>query len=179
MKATIRLTLLIITLITLGTFLSSCEKYSSEKSSNKITINGEWKYEMSYSGSRITTTVMSDTDGMIKNNRSTKSGSLRLKLFLTSSKYNGGDINGYVMADYLLDDGDPLEGGHYYHSVIFSDTEGFPPYGEYYVTLVLLEYDGEYYIEDYLNFSKGIKVYSTKNHIDFQEEKYNKVKCLK
>ncbi len=161
-------------------FFSSCE-IDEDDYNNQITIEGEWEYNM-ISSTKITTTVSSGSDGRIMNNRSTSSGSLKLKLYLTSSKYDGGSISGYAMADYTLKDGSPLEGGHYYYDITFSDTNGFPPYGTYYVTLVLLEYDGDddtYYIEDYLNFSNLIKVYYTsfsKESINFQEEQFDMAK---
>lgn len=147
--------ILILFIISLG--FSSCEKSLLE--TGDVEIVGRWSYSYT-NGTNITTIVASKDGGKIENTRPDgTSGTLQLKLYFTSQKHDGGSINGYAMADSKLGE---LEAGHYFHNITFTDTEGYPPYGYYYVTLVLLEYDGEYYIKDYLNFDDKVHCHEVK-----------------
>lgn len=112
-------------------------------------------YEIDLSGSSSWRTSGSKVDirvGKVSNQREGGvSGTLRLRLWATSSPYRGATIRGYVLGTRKLGQ---LQGGYYY-----SDIYGYvgltrPPSGTYYTTITLEEYTGSgYVIRDYVTFS--------------------------
>src|SRR5438128_2189897 len=72
------------------------------------------------------------------------SGSIRLELWATATRYAGGTINGYVLASYQFSQ--VLGPNRYYANV--SQTVPFttPPNGTYYTTLTLEEYNGSAWV---------------------------------
>lgn len=111
-----------------------------------IKLSGNWSYSMDFS--EQTTHI---TGAKIINNESSTSGTVKISLYLTDTKYAGGSINGYALANYKFDQ---LEGGYYYHDVDKQlNFDASPPSGNYYVTLLLLEYTNDgFIIRDYLSF---------------------------
>jgi len=88
----------------------------------------------------------------VQNEReSGKSGKLRVKLWATSTPYNGGLLQGYPMAKKKLG---RLPGGTYFSD--FYGKNSFnapPPDAEYYVTMTLEEYvQGKWEIVDFITF---------------------------
>lgn len=89
--------------------------------------------------------------GMIDNSAGKAStGTLQVKLWATSSLYQGGTISGHLLASYKLE---PLKAGQFYR-----DVRKVVPYtppsvkGTYFITLTLSEYTGSgYVIVDYRN----------------------------
>lgn len=114
---------------------------------NGVELSGNWGYQIDYSQQNVRIT------GAKIENKATegKSGTVKLSLYLTKTKYSGGSITGYALIDYQLDQ---LQGGYYYHDI--NRTINFnvnPPSGNYYVTLLLMEYtDNGFVIKDYLCF---------------------------
>lgn len=90
--------------------------------------------------------------GRISNNRNGGvSGTLKLKLWATTSEYSGGPINGYTLSSINLGQ---LQGGFYFSDINQTTRFSEPPPGEYYFTLTLTEYkDGQDFIVDYVTFS--------------------------
>ncbi|HWN95779.1 MAG TPA: hypothetical protein VNT99_12150 [Methylomirabilota bacterium] len=97
-------------------------------------------------GSRVTFTV-----GDISNDRdSGRSGSLRLRLWATTSPYDGGSIFGYVLGTKKLK---PLYGNQYYSSLVQPTTFRRPRSGYYFTTLTLEEFTSDgWVIVDYVTF---------------------------
>jgi|ERR1035437_4120526 hypothetical protein len=116
----------------------------------ELELKGNWRYSIDYSKSTVHI-----TGDKIINNSESKSGTIKIRLFLTRTKYTGVSITGYVLAEYQFD---PLPGQNYYYDIDknlnFSNT---PPAGTYYVTLTLLEYTNDgYVIMNYLNYDNQI-----------------------
>ncbi len=90
--------------------------------------------------------------GEISNDRvSGRSGSLRLRLWATSTPYEGGTIRGYIMGTKSFR---ALDAGYYYYDIAKTVTFTRPPRGYYYTTMTLQEYSGgRWYIVDYVTFS--------------------------
>tara|TARA_X000000368_G_C23033388_1_gene713565 strand:- start:89 stop:493 length:405 start_codon:yes stop_codon:yes gene_type:complete len=83
-----------------------------------------------------------------QNNRGT-TGTLKVAIWATNHRYNGGRINGYNLYEYKLD---PLESGLYYYDVSKTGWCTYPPSGSYYLTILLLEYDYyDYKIVDHIS----------------------------
>ena len=79
------------------------------------------------------------------------SGSLRLRVWATKSRYTGSSITGYVLGTRGLN---PLKANHYYSNVAGKVSYKRPPAGTYYTTITLEEYTGSgWRIRDYVNFS--------------------------
>lgn len=79
-----------------------------------------------------------------------RSGSLRLRLWATRSKYSGGSISGYVLGLRRLN---PLPGGYSYNSVSGQVLFTRPPSGTYYTTITLEEYTpAGWVVRDHINF---------------------------
>lgn len=119
--------------------------------STNVTIDGQWSWVMNsaaknthVTGYRITN---HETGGT--------SGTLKLKLFFTTSPYTGGSITGWVMFDYTLG---VLPANNYFHDIdLWSNWTNPPAPGVYYSSLLLLEYDnGTFYIIDHLSFPDQI-----------------------
>ena len=118
-----------------------------------LSLVGSWSYEISQSNETVR--VYGDK---IKNSSSGgHSGSIKLALYLTTSKYYGGSISGYALGEYRFNP-DYLNGGQYFYNI--DKTTSFsvtPPDGDYYVTLLLLEYQSnDFYIVDYVTFNNTI-----------------------
>lgn len=98
-------------------------------------------------GSRVTFSVED-----ISNDREFgRSGSLRLRLWATTTPYDGDSIYGYVLGTKKLK---PLYAGYYYGNLV--RTTGFrrPPSGYYYTTMTLEEFTiSGWVIIDYVTFS--------------------------
>lgn len=73
----------------------------------------------------------------ISNLGSTKSGSLRLRLWAVKSKYAGGSLSGHILGVRSLD---PLSARHHYKNIKGKVTYKKPPSGKYYSVLTLEEY---------------------------------------
>jgi len=87
----------------------------------------------------------------ISNNGSQTSGSLRLRLWATSSPFSGGTISGYVLATSASLN--PIEAGYYYSDLNLRGAFRRPPKGWYYTTLTLEQYTSSgWQIFDYGNF---------------------------
>ena len=87
-------------------------------------------------------------DKIQNQNNGGTSGTLKVALCTTKYPYNGGTINGYKLYEYTLD---PLEAGHYYYDVSKTGWCTYPPSGTYYLTILLLEYNYQYEIVDYIS----------------------------
>ena len=115
-----------------------------------FTLEGPWSWKTSYEGGTIDLNV-----AKISHRRTGNTGSLKLSAWATVNPYRGGPIKGFELGSVTKK---ALAPGYSYTNV--KNTEKFtpPPNGDYYVTLVLLEFTGtEYVIQDYiasLNLSK-------------------------
>lgn len=81
-----------------------------------------------------------------------RSGTLVLELYFSKNKYDGDNIEGYKVAEKKLGE---LGSGKKFKNIEFSTPWiKVPPRGEYYVTLLLLEYgdDDKYWIVDDVRF---------------------------
>ena len=76
------------------------------------------------------------------------SGTLKVALYATNYPYNGGTINGYKLYETQLD---PLDAGYSYNDISNTGYCSHPPSGSYYLTILLLEYDYNYKIVDYIS----------------------------
>jgi hypothetical protein len=90
--------------------------------------------------------------GRVENNSTGgSSGSLRLQVWATPSRYSGGSISGYVIGTRNLQQ---LSGGYSYSNISGSVSFTAPPSGTYYTTLTVEEYTGSgFVIRDYQTFS--------------------------
>lgn len=101
----------------------------------------------------------------ILNSSNTGSGSIKLELYATSSKYTGGTLSGHLMGEF--DFNDPLDANTHYYDIQKTDDYVQPPDGSYYVTLLLLEYqDTDFYIVDYITFDNQLKVNNDQDNND-------------
>ena len=103
--------------------------------------SGSWGYKID--GKYITLYG----DKIQNQNNGGRTGTLKVAIWATSSRYNGGTINGYVLYEYTLD---PLDAAHYYYDVSKTGWCTRPPSGSYYLTILLLEYNYNYEIVDYI-----------------------------
>lgn len=86
----------------------------------------------------------------VTNNRSGgTSGTLRLKMWATSTPYQGGTISGYLLASQTLGQ---LSGGYQYTSLSYTKSLEVPPAGTYHITMTVTEYDGQDFTMDYVTF---------------------------
>ncbi|PLW92020.1 MAG: hypothetical protein C0592_13010 [Marinilabiliales bacterium] len=94
----------------------------------------------------------------VKNNRSGgTSGTLKLFLFFTESKYTGGYLYGYPVAEYRFTS--ELEAGEYFYDVERTVDFELPPDGYYYVTMALSEWGGDdYEVVDYVSFDNRVEI---------------------
>jgi hypothetical protein len=90
--------------------------------------------------------------GKVANNSSSStSGSLRLRIWATRSRYAGGGITGYVLGTRNLSS---LRPNYYYSNISGNVSYTRPPSGTYYTTMTLEEYSASgWVIRDYINFS--------------------------
>lgn len=116
-----------------------------------VELSGSWSFNVDNSAK-----VTSLTGDKIENKSPTsKTGNLQLRLFLTDTKYSGGDISGYIAFEAYFD---PLQNGYYYYDIDKRYEFAPIPDGTYYATLCLLEDDGGYSIVDYLGFDNLISI---------------------
>lgn len=108
-------------------------------------LSGTWGYEIT--GREIT--LYGDKINNL--NEGGRSGTLKLALYATRFRYNGGSINGYELFETNFE---PLEGGYYYYDVSKTGYISFPPSGYYYLTILLLEYNYGFEIVDYISMDK-------------------------
>ena len=86
----------------------------------------------------------------VRNRRSGgTSGTLKLKVWATTTPYQGGTISGYVLASVTLGQ---LTGGYSYTSLSYTRSLDVPPAGTYYITMTVTEYNGQDFIMDYAAF---------------------------
>lgn len=87
----------------------------------------------------------------VANRASGTSGSLRLRIWATKSRYAGGSLSGYVLGTRSLS---PLQAGNYYSNISGNVAYTRPPVGTYYTLLAVEEYTSSgWRIRDYINFS--------------------------
>ena len=100
--------------------------------------------------------------GQVRNNATGgTSGSLMIKLWASPSSYSGigSCCNGYLLAEFSLNNGIGLNGGYYLANVSRTLPYTPPPTGTYRVVMVLLEYTSSgYVIVDYHNFTDPLEV---------------------
>lgn len=73
----------------------------------------------------------------VSNNRSGgTSGTLKLKVLATATRYAGVSTSGYILAEATLGE---LRGGHYWEDLSYTRSLDAPPAGTYYVTMTLTE----------------------------------------
>ncbi len=110
-----------------------------------IDMVGSTRYRIS--GKRVNLMV-----SKISNTRSVgTSGTLRLRLFATKTRYNGKSLTGRVVATRSLGQ---LGAKRYFSKINGKVTFIKPPRGNYHMTLVVEEYvNGRYVIRDYARFS--------------------------
>ena len=77
------------------------------------------------------------------------SGTLKLQLWATTTRYSGGTITGYVFGEYTLG---TLQGGQYFLNVDVNVPFTSPPAGTYWITMTLDEYQPPFVIVSYLTF---------------------------
>jgi hypothetical protein len=90
--------------------------------------------------------------GRVSNNSLTRTtGSLRLRVWATRSRYAGGSMRGYVLGTRRLQ---PLAPGYYYTGISGDVALARPPRGSYYTTMTLEEYTTSgWVIRRHRNFS--------------------------
>ena len=129
--------------------------FSHSALASNVSIDGAVSYDIS--GSQITVNV----DRITNNESGGNSGSLKIKLWASTSTYSGtgGCCTGYVIADFSINNGDVLDGGSFYFDIKRTLSYSPPPDDTYSVVMVLLEYNGsDYVIRDYRNFSNPFVV---------------------
>ena len=103
--------------------------------------SGSWGYKID--GNYITLYG----DKIQNQNNGGSTGTLKVAIWATNSRYYGGTINGYKLYEYKLE---PLDAGLYYYDVSKTGWCTRPPSGSYYLTILLLEYNYNYEIVDYI-----------------------------
>jgi len=83
-------------------------------------------------------------------NTSGVSGTLRLSLWASKTPYSGSSISGYMLGTTSLG---TLRAGYAFNNIANYTTFSRPPSGYYYTTIILEEYNGSYYMKDYITFS--------------------------
>lgn len=111
---------------------------------NAQNLSGSWGYKID--GNYITLYG----DKIQNQNNGGKTGTLKVAIWATNSRYNGGRINGYKLYEYKLD---PLNAGRYYYDVSNTGWCTRPPSGSYYLTILLLEYNYAYEIVDHISMN--------------------------
>lgn len=89
----------------------------------------------------------------IYNARNARTGTLKVQLWAMSYPYDGGYINGYVVAETTLGE---LYPNRYYGNVSRSVPFVMPPPGRYFMTMVLAEFqhNGQYQTIDWINYKR-------------------------
>lgn len=79
------------------------------------------------------------------------SGSIRVRIWATRSRYTGGSMTGYILGTRTLS---PLAPGYHYQKIKGKVRYKRPPGGKYFTTITVEEFsDSGWFIQDYLNFS--------------------------
>lgn len=136
-----------------------------------IKLSGNWGYTYSLPNNK----VRIEGDKIENNSQNGTSGSLKLSLYLTETRYDGQGINGYVVSNKTMK---PLKANYYLYDLDYTfASKKNTPTGYYYVTLVLLEYgsDNKFCIVDYLNFDKRIRI-DYKNVTSNNDHKSSRIK---
>ena len=96
-------------------------------------------------------------DAVVNPRNGGHSGTLKLKLWATSSPYSGGNIRGHIVGEYRFSDA--LNGGIRYTDLDLTVAYDRPPDGTYYMTMVVTEFNnGQDFIQDYLTFGRTLTV---------------------
>ena len=104
-------------------------------------------------GASVTLTA----DAVINPRNGGRSGTLKLKLWATSSPYSGGSISGHIVGEYRFSDA--LNGGFRYTDLDRTVAYDRPPDGIYYMTMVVTEFNnGQDFIQDYITFDRTLTV---------------------
>jgi hypothetical protein len=133
---------------------------ASEPINKTIKLSGTWRYKFDFQNRSIRLTG----DKIENQNIMKDSGPIRLRLYLTNSVYTGGDITGYVIAEYMFN---PLKPRYYYSNI--DKNLGFitiPPDGDYYLTLCLCEEEDRLMVKDYVNFDNQIAFNNSPGFLD-------------
>ena len=119
----------------------------------QIEFVGDISYSIDLYDEEVTFTV-----DRIENNRSGgTSGTLKLFLFFTESKYDGGYLYGYPVAEYRFSS--TLDADEYFYDFERTVEFKYPPDGYYYVTMALSEWQGDdYEVVDYVNFNDKVEI---------------------
>lgn len=93
-------------------------------------------------------------DRIVNSRNGGRSGSLRLSVWATTSRYRGGTLRGRIIGVYGMK---PLAGNAYRPNVRGTVPYRRPPRGKYYTTLTLTEYTSAgWVIRDYRNFPRRV-----------------------
>ena len=85
-----------------------------------------------------------------------RTGTLKLKLWATTTRYAGGTISGYLLAEGRLGE---LRTNQYFDSPSLTVPYTAPPAGTYYITITVTEYDdGEDFTVDFATFDRTVTV---------------------
>jgi len=120
--------------------------FASHVSAKSVYIDGYTSYD------RYGNSINISAD-YIRNKRNARTGTLKLQLWATRSKYRGGYINGYIVGQSTLGE---LYANRYYRNISRDVAFKRPPPGRYYMTMILAEYryDGTYKTMDYVNYKR-------------------------
>ncbi len=122
------------------TILLSLNLYASD-----ISLDGSTSYRV------MDDQILLSTEKIINKSQKSKSGTLKLKLYATEFRYYGGPIDGYVLGEYTFSK--ILDSGEYFFDTSQKVKCTRPPNGKYYMTMVLLEYEGnQFKIIDFQNY---------------------------
>ncbi len=121
-------------------FILNINIYASE-----VLIDGSTSYRV------MDDKILLSTEKIINKSEKSKSGTLKIKLYATEFRYYGGPIDGYVLGEYTFSN--VLDSGEYFYDTSQKVNCNRPPNGKYYMTMVLLEYEGDQYkIIDFQNY---------------------------
>jgi Ca2+-binding RTX toxin-like protein len=97
-------------------------------------------------------TVVLDIPEILNDTSTVVSGSINVKLWATASAYNGGTINGYVLATEPFTN--VLPPGQDFAASAMAEPYTPPPNGSYHYVMTLDEYvGGQFYVDDYINLT--------------------------
>ena len=111
-------------------------------------LSGSWGYKID--GKQITLYG----DKISNHNNGGRSGTLKLAIYATNYPYSGGSINGYKLYETQLE---PLDAGYAYNDISHTGWCTYPPSGSYSLTILLLEYNYNYEIVDYISMDSYTK----------------------
>ena len=111
-------------------------------------LSGSWGYEIDDNY------ITLYGDKIQNQNNGGVTGTLKVAIWATNSRYYGGRINGYKLYEYKLE---PLEAGSYYYDISKTGWCTYPPNGSYFLTILLLEYNYDYEIVDYVSMDRYIR----------------------